>query len=327
MMPSSFGGRAAGAHVFVLLLLGCDREMPVAPPPSDGDRVAVALAEAQSTQRELLLWMILDETPWSSSDRDRQERVAAAIGDGAALGVVTVLLRTSAFDLAPAPMAGLRLPSPGIGRSGDEPPYVGFHDALPMLVFADADGRPLVATDESRMATAADARRMAEMARVARRGRDGGFAAAAMLEGSERAAALKCGIEALDRWIVVRCYVAELEVAVELGDDSVRDWAAPLLREHRILQACVALRAASEDLSTVNPRRLARQLTAVMQAHVDLPEVAMLAACLQGAADLRLAVDDDDRRRILERVEAAVDAVERGPWRGLGRVWLLDARR
>jgi len=196
-----------------------------------------------------------------------------------------------------------------------------------MLVFADADGRPVLVAGESSMATAADARRMAEKARAARRGRDGGFAAAAMLDGSERAAALKGGLEALDRWLVVRCYPAELAAAAELGDDSVREWAAPLLHEHRILQACVGLQAASENLTTVHPRRLAQQLAAVTKANADLPEVAMLAACLQGAADLRLVIDDDDLRRIIDRVEACVDAVESGPWRTIGRLWCVEANR
>lgn len=332
MMPWSFGHRAA-AQAFVLLLLGCAREAPAAPPepesPSWAELLASALDEARSTQRELLLWIDREQDGLFSPgmDRARKEQVAAAIGDGGALGVVPAMLLESMQPTAPASMVGLFLPSPGIGQTNDEPPTVGFRAFAPMLVFADADGRPVLVTDEASMTTVADAQRTAEAARDARRGRDAGFAAAAMLEGSPRAAELKRALAALDRWIVVRCYAVELEALTKLGDDSVRDWAAPLLQEHRILQACVGLQAASQDLSTANPRRVARQLAVVTKANADLPEVAMLAACMQGAADLRLAVDDDDRRRILARVEVAVDAVDGGPWRDLGRAWLLVARR
>lgn len=106
----------------------------------------------------------------------------------------------------------------------------------------------------------------------------------------------------------------------------MRTWASPLLHDHRLLRAFFDLERAMGDLRTISPRRLSEQLAPVVRQHADLPEVAMLAACIQGSADLRLALDDDDDRdRICERVAEATARCGL-PWRYVGNGWLLMAR-
>lgn len=321
--------RPFGALATLLLLAAgacSEQPAPETAPPQE-DPIVLARAEARRSGRELLLSIRRDDGVFWTHEEERREAIARVVGSGAELGVVPLEMEVvearSSLQALPAPdwLEALCLPVPGLGSMNDEPMQVVFDRLLPLIVFADADFRPIATWDEERFVAADTARAAIEQARATRRRRDVEFVMADLLDGSERAAALQRGLALLDRWIVVRSYAAELEELVETGDEAVRSWAEPLLREHRILRACVELDRAKEDLRTISPRRLSEQLAPVVRRYADVPEVAMLAACLQGGADLRLVVDDSDTERIRRRVEAA-SARCGSPWRGIATMWL-----
>lgn len=229
----------------------------------------------------------------------------------------------------PEPARGLLLPFPSIGTAGDEPPRIGFDIVMPLTVFVDAAGQPFATIDCEGVVDVGELHARVERARAVRRARDEAFAVAAATTGKDRIGALHRGLSALDRWLVVRCYAPQLRELVASGVPTAVDCARPLLREHQVLRACRSLRAAGEEIDTIDPRRLRRQLDEVVREFPDLPEVAFLAHCVHASAELRLAVDEADRDRIVARVRAATGSVEvELPWiRQLAAQWLTMASR
>jgi hypothetical protein len=203
----------------------------------------------------------------------------------------------------------------------DGPLQVRFHRLVPLNVIADVDFRPIDSWDEERFVAHEFARNAIEEARAKRRGRDAEFVIANFLDGRERAAALHRGLAFLDRWIVVRGYAAELEELVESGDETVSSWAEPLLRDSRTLRAYAELHRAQGDPETVLPSRQSEQLASVVRRYADLPEVDMLAACIQGDAEWRLALDDASVNRICKRVAVAAARCS-SPGREFANRWL-----
>lgn len=328
-MPSSTSPRSLRVLATILLLVatacGEQAESPAEPPIEDP---TVALrAEARRTGREPLLSIRRIESIEWKHDVVKREETAKVLGSGEGLGVVPFECRMenvrSSPETAPAPdwLVNLILPAPSLGAGKIE-----FLEFLPVTVFADADLRPISVLDSKSLVAIDAARAAIEQARTTRRRRDAEFAIAEFLDGSDRAATLQRGLAVLDRWIVVRGYAAELEELVANGDDTVRSWAVPLLREHRVLRACYELRRAQGDTETISPRRQSEQLAPIVRRYADVPEVAMLAACIQGDAEWRFAIDDASVERICERVEAAAAGCS-SPWRDIATMWIASARR
>lgn len=325
--PTSLRSTRVLATILLLVATACGEkaERP-AEPPTEDPTVALC-AEARRTGREPLLSIRRIQSIEWKHDVVRREETAKVVGSGEGLGVVPFECRVEDVrpspETAPAPdwLVNLLLPAPGLGGGKIE-----FLEFLPMTVFADADLRPISVLDSKSLVAIDTARAAIEQARSTRRRRDAEFAIADFLDGSDRAAALQRGLAVLDRWLVVRSYAAELAELVANGDDTVRSWAEPLLREHRVLRACYELRRAKGDTETISPRRQSEQLAPIVRRYADVPEVAMLAACIQGDAEWRLAIDDAGVERLCERVEAAMAGCS-SPWRDIATMWLASTRR
>ncbi|MFN8825158.1 MAG: hypothetical protein ACK501_09335 [Planctomycetota bacterium] len=312
-MPSSTSPRSTRVLATILLCVAtaCGEQAAHETAPPDEAPSRIAQAEARRSGRELLLTIRLEHRIRFTHEDTRREAIARVVGSGAELGVVPLEIEfveaESSPHSLPAPdwLQAMCPPVPLLDSRNDGPLQVRFHLMLLRDVFADADFRPIDSWDDERLVAPETARTAIEEARAKRRGRDAEFVIADFLDGRERAAALHRGLAFLDRWIVVRGYAAELEELVESGDETVRSWAEPLLRESRTLRAYGELHRAQGDSETISPRRLSEQLANVVRRYADLPEVDMLAACIQGDAEWRLALDDASVNRICKRVAVA----------------------
>lgn len=328
-MPSPTSLRSTRVLATILLwgATACGEPAASSVEPPSGDPKDAWRAKARRTGREPLLMIRWYRSIEWRDDLVRHQRMWEVIGSGAELGVVPFECEIEEGTAAPGTSAApdwvrnLLLAFPGLSLEGIE-----FARLLPLAVITDPDLRPISVLETESLVAFDTAHAAIEQARTIRRRRDAEFAMADFLDGSGRAAALQRGLAALDRWIVVRSYAAELEELVASGDESVSRWAAPLLREHRVLLACLELERAREDKRTISPRRLAVQLEPVVRRYPELPEVALIAACIQGDADCRLAIDDVSVERICERVEAAMAGCS-SPWREVGMLWLAAHRR
>lgn len=335
MLSSTSRSLCVLATMLLCVATACGEQVAHETAPPDEAPSRIAQAKARRSGRELLLTIRMDLGIYFTGDVERHKAIARVVGSGAELGVVPLAIEVVEEKSLPqgpqgpqAPdwLEALCLPIPLLGSSNDGPLQVDFHSMLSLIAFVDADFRPIATWGEEPFAVADTARAAIEEARATRRRRDMEFAIADFLDGSDRAAALQRGLAVLDRWIVVRSYAAELEELVESGDEAVRAWAEPLLREHRMLRACVELQCAQGDAETISPRRQSEQLAPVVRRYADVPEVAMLAACIQGDAEWRLAIDDAGVERICERVEAAAAGCS-SPWRSIATMWLASHRR
>jgi hypothetical protein len=176
------------------------------------------------------------------------------------------------------------------------------------FALVDAEGRPFAMPSEYAPGSAAQFLAEIRAARAIREARDAAFARARE-PGADRAAALQAGLRTMGRWLVVRCYSAELEETAATAGAGVRAWAAPLFAESQILRGFDAIgRASHGQLDEIDPRRLRALLAAATEAWQDVPDVLQLAACCQATADLRLALDAADHAAIAERLEATIGA-------------------
>jgi hypothetical protein len=300
---------------------------------ADVDPWPELLASARIEQRDIVI-RLEEETILRIVGEPKRSPFDRLVEQGATYGVVAFDLvfvdepkaRDQRLPRIPEPVRGLLLPFPSGGSVGNEPPGLSFYLHTPVDAFLDADGRPFAGLDYRALGDQ-ELRAEVERARDVRRRRDAAFAEAAKAKGTERTAALLRGLEVMDRWFVVRCYAGELAELAASGEPDAVVYARPLLREHQVLQACQALDKASRDIRTMDPRRLRRQLDEVVAQSPDLPEVAVLAHCVQGASDLLLALDESDRDRTVERVRAATRSIEvELTWiRQAAEVWLLMA--
>ena len=316
------------------VLTGCGGSTPSSVAVSDP--WAEMLAVAQSEQRDCLIRLSQQPILRFRGESHRRRGFDTLVANGAAFGV-------EAFDVElvdavgeghepglpriPQPARGVVLPIPVGGWVGDGPPTIAFEPVLPVNLLVDAAGLPFATIECDGEVADTELRERIERARACRRSRDEAFAAAAATTGKERIAALQRGLQALDRWLVVRCYTAQLADLVASDDAAALEYARPLLREHEVLRACLPLRELSEEVATIDPRRLRRQLDDVVGKFPDLPEVAALAHCMQGSADLRRALDTSERDRIVERVRDAFESSEvEVPWiRQVAEVWIVQA--
>jgi hypothetical protein len=329
-MPSSTSPRSLRVLATILLwgATACGEPAASSVEPPSADPRDSLRAKARRTGREPLLMIHWYNSIDWRHDVVRRQKMRKVIGSGAELGVVPFECEIEDGPAAPGTSAApdwvsnLLLAFPGLSLEEG----IDFARLLPMAVLTDPDLRPIAVLETGSLVAFDTAQAAIEEARTIRRRRDAEFAMADFLDGSDRAAALQRGLAALDRWIVVRSYAAELEELAASGDESVSRWAAPLLHEHRVLLACFELEGAMEDKRTISPRRLAVQLAPVVRRYPDLPEVALIAACIQGDAECRLELDDAGVERICERVEAAAAGCS-SPWRDIATMWLAAHRR
>ncbi|MBL8753487.1 MAG: hypothetical protein JNK15_09315 [Planctomycetes bacterium] len=296
------------------------------------------LATSQRERRDLVLRLELEYTLHVGDDFKSPRGIDTLLANGAAFGVVAfnlffvdrhASLREPPVARLPDPVRGVVLPFPSIGSLDDEAPSMYFYVDLPVTMCIDGVGRPFATIDCEKAIDDVDLRKRIDGARAVRSARDEALAVATAAKGDVRIVALQRALETMDRWLVLRCYAAEL---AELDASSVPaavEYARPLLREHRVLRACGDLREASVEMKSIAPRRLRKQLDAVVRTFSDLPEVAVLAHCVQGSAELRLALHEADRDRVVERVRSATAASEPGlVWvQQLAKLWVWTASR
>jgi hypothetical protein len=92
--------------------------------------------------------------------------------------------------------------------------------------------------------------------------------------------------------------------AVALGGAAAGAWL--FLHSTADLAALLAVREVGmPNVPDVDPRLLDALFAPLVRQHADLPEVAELARAYEASAFARLAIDDADRARVRERLEAA----------------------
>lgn len=298
-----------------------------------------ACAEARASGGDVLVWLRREDA-WRDDEREVAVKQLLQDRDARPRWVPFEVVVQGGRAGAPLTAAGEAPPwlvdvgrrVPLCGRSGPEgnlgPSVIQFDAVLPSLVLCDGDGRPVGGLAAAEAASLAWPREQIASLREQRRRRDGAFGEARRASGATRAAALRTGLQVLDRWWVVRCYGPELTEVLEGGDSVARGWAAVLRNEQRLLLGCEVLADAWEHgPDEQSPDRLRRQVLAAAAAFGDQPDVQLVARCCAAMADLRLAISDQDREAIRAQLRAASELAPRSQLAIVAKGLLLELDR